>query len=270
MFPALPEAAARQNFTVGQATALKLSSLAGGSTRSRFQDVAGPVGSVDTKSAPFPSAATQRPELGQDIESIVLGPSILVTFHLEAAPNGSIEVTTLPLRSPAAQKVTVGQETPYMYWFPSTSTRSQVLAPPVGLVEITTDPSSSAATHNFMLGHATPLIALVPSTWTTFHAGAPAVGFVETTACPSLSTATHRCALAQETAISPFGLESVTSRQAADLLGTAGAVVVGATVVVVGADDVDGTAVLFEGPEEQPAAAKARTMTDATLTRRAE
>jgi hypothetical protein len=160
-----------------------------------------------------------------------------------------------------------------MYWFPSTSTRSQVLAPPVGLVEITTDPSSSTATHNFMLGHATPLIALVPSTWTTFHAGAPAVGFVETTACPSLSTATHRCALGQETAISPFGLESVTSRQAAGLLGTAGAVVVvvvGATVVVVGADDVGGTAVLLEGPEEQPTAAKARTRTDATLTRRAE
>jgi hypothetical protein len=124
-----------------------------------------------------------------------------------------------------------------------------------------------------MLGHATLLIALVPSTSTTFHARAPSVGSVETTACPSLSTATHRCALGHETAISPFGLESVASFQAAGLLGAAGAVVVvvvGATVVVVGTGDVVGTAVLLEGPEEQPAEAKARTRTDATLTRRAE
>jgi hypothetical protein len=88
-----------------------------------------------------------------------------------------------------------------------------------------------------------------------------------------LSTATHSCALGQETAISPFGLESVTSCQAAGLLGAAGAivvVVVGATVVVVGAGDVGGTAALLEGPEEQPAAAKARRRIDATLTRRAE
>ena len=273
MFPALPEAAARQSSTVGQATALKLSSLAGGSTRSRFQDVAPPVGSVDTKSAPFPSAATQSVEFGQDIESTVLEPSILVTLHLEAPPEGSREVTTLPFRSPAAQKVRVGQETPYMYWLPSTSTRSQVLAPPLGLVEMTTEPSSSTATHNFTLGHAMPLSALVPSTPTTLHAGAPAVGSVETTACPSLSTATHRCALGQDTPISPFGLERVTSFHAAGLRGAPAVVVVvvvGATVVVVGAGDVGGTAALLEGPEEQPAAAKARRRIDATLTRRAE
>jgi hypothetical protein len=47
-------------------------------------------------------------------------------------------------------------------------------------------------------------------------------------------------------------------------------VVVGASVVVVSSGEVDGTAVLLEGPEEQPAAAKVRTRTDATLTRRAQ
>jgi hypothetical protein len=47
-------------------------------------------------------------------------------------------------------------------------------------------------------------------------------------------------------------------------------VVVGATVVVVGTVEVDGTAVLLEGPLEQPAAANIRTRSDATLPRRAE
>ncbi len=158
-----------------------------------------------------------------------------------------------------------------MYWFPSTSTRSHFEAPPVGLVEIMTEPSSSTATHNFMLGHATPLMALVPSMSTAFHAGAPPVGFVEMTACPSLSTATHRCALGQETAMSPFGLEIVASSHTAGLPGVVVVVVVGGSVVAVvgGGGEVDGALVLLAGPEEQPAATKVRTRSEATLTRRA-
>jgi hypothetical protein len=158
-----------------------------------------------------------------------------------------------------------------MYWFPSTSTRSHFEAPPVGLVEIMTEPSSSTATHNFMLGHETPLMALVPSMSTAFHAGAPLVGFVEMTACPSLSTATHRCALGQETAISPFGLEIVASSHLAGLPGAVVVVVVGGSVVAVvgGGGEVDGALVLLVGPEEQPAATKLRTRSEATSTRRA-
>src|SRR5579863_3518423 len=153
-----------------------------------------------------------------------------------------------------------------MYWFPSTSTRSHFEAPPVGLVEIMTEPSSSTATHNFMLGHATPLMALVPSMSTAFHARSPPVGFVEMTACPWLSTATQRCALGQETAISPFGLGIVASSHLAGLPGAVVAVVVGGSVdvVVVGGGEVDGPLDLLTGPEEQPAATKLRTRSEAT------
>ena len=99
MFPALPEAAARQSFTVGHTTTLKLSSSAGGSTRARVQDCAPPPGLVETKRDPLASAATQSAVFGQDIESIVFEPSILATFHLGARAAGSLEVTTSPLRS---------------------------------------------------------------------------------------------------------------------------------------------------------------------------
>lgn len=80
--------------------------------RCRAQADAPPLGCVETKTAPFPSAATQRAAFGQDIASIVFAPSILTTFHLETRPEGSLEVTTSPFRSPAAQKAAVGQDTP--------------------------------------------------------------------------------------------------------------------------------------------------------------
>jgi hypothetical protein len=122
-----------------------------------------------------------------------------------------------------------------------------------------------------MLGHATPLRALVPSMSTTLHAFAPSLGPVDTTAWPSLSTAIHRFALGQDTAMSPFGLESVAICQTAGFRGMVVAVVVvGATVVVVSRGGLDGTAVLLEEPEEQPAAAKVTTRRDATLARRAQ
>ncbi len=70
--------------------------------------------------------------------------------------------------------------------------------------------------------------------------------------------------------MSPFGLASVKSRHTDGFRGTVVAVVVvGATVVVVSRGALDGTAVLLEGPEEQPAVAKATTRSD-TLAKRAQ
>ena len=128
-----------------------------GTRFSKRQEAAPPLGSVEVRTLPLSSTATQRLSVGQETPVILIEVPALASCQPAAAPLGSVEVRTFPVLLPAAQSRVDTQETPCRPTGPpGVPASAQVEAPPVGSVETKMRPSPPVATQSEGVPQETP------------------------------------------------------------------------------------------------------------------
>src|SRR5215218_10259288 len=107
-----------------------------GTRFSKCHESAPPVGSVEVRTSPLLSTATQRLAVGQEMPVICTEPPAFASSQPAGPAAGAVEVRTLPVKLPAAQSRVDRQATPSRSpGPPGVPVSVQAEAPPVGLVE---------------------------------------------------------------------------------------------------------------------------------------
>jgi hypothetical protein len=146
-----------------------------------------PSGSVELRTSPLLSTATQAILSRQEIPVMRTEPPPLRSLQAEAPAVGFVEERKLPPKLPAAHSALPAQETPRISPGPPGSPMSRhPFKPAVGLAEAIMRPFSPTATQSSGVPQETPRRSRLSSICVTDHASGPPVGSVEVRTFPEV------------------------------------------------------------------------------------